>query len=186
MRSFLCILCVLAACGGSPKPAPARAEYDPELTEACVPDWGDAAPEGLCGKGEEGQWILPEDDPAHSVIYQVLALEKDHRGPSVDEAIIKLTTGVINRAGGPSCGAQVARWHRALAEVRMARAPEAFKDFGSVVKDGPNNPYYAYVGAWMKLLEPHLPAGVVMTCLVSYEGSTTAPEAQPTAGETAE
>lgn len=168
MRSLPCIALIVAACGGSQKAAPPRAEYDPELAESCLPDWGETAPAGLCDRNEQGQWTLPEDDPAHNQIFQVLALEENHRGPSVDEAIVQLTTGVINRSAGPTCGAQMAHWHRALAYVRLARAPEAFKDFGTVIKEGPNNPYYAFVDEWMAVIEPHLPAGVVQTCMVSY------------------
>jgi len=168
MRSLRYAVLMLAACGGSRKPAPERAAYDPELAETCVPDWGDEAPAGLCDRSEEGQWTLPEDDPGRGAIFQVLALEKNHKGPSVDEAIVHLSTGVINRSAGPSCGAQMAHWHRALAYVRLARAKEAFMDFGTVVKEGPNNPYYAYADDWLKLLEPHLPSGVVSTCMGSY------------------
>lgn len=168
MRSLPCITLIIAACGGSQKAAPPRAEYDPELAESCLPEWGTEAPEGLCDKNEAGQWTLPEDDPGRGAIFQVLALEKNHKGPSVDEAIVQLSTGVINRSSGPTCGAQMAHWHRAQAYVRLARANEAFKDFGTVIKEGPNNPYYDVVDEWMTLLEPHLPAGVVATCMVSY------------------
>jgi hypothetical protein len=179
MRSFTAVILIAAACGSSQKPAPQRAEYDPELAETCIPDWGDEAPAGLCEKDAEGKWTLPEDDPARKVIFQVLALEKNHEGPSVDEAIIQLTTGVIRGSTEPTCGAQMARWHRAIANVRLARGAEAFKDFGTVIKEGPNNPYYDVVDDWMKLIEPHLPAGVVMTCMVNYDpaalGTKTAP-----------
>ncbi|HTK60542.1 MAG TPA: hypothetical protein VL283_05075 [Candidatus Baltobacteraceae bacterium] len=174
MRSFFAIACVLTACGGSQKSAaPQRIGYDPELAESCVPDWGDEAPAGLCDKGEEGQWTLPQDDPAHNPIFQVLALEENHRGRSVDEAIVQLTTGIINRSAGPSCGAQMGRWHRAMAYVRLGRWKESFQDFGTVVKEGPNNPFYGFVDEWMALLEPHLPSGVVMTCMVNYDPRAT-------------
>lgn len=168
MRSLMYAVLAVAACGGSQKPAPERAAYDPELAETCVPDWGSEVPAALCGKDEDGTWILPEDDPGRNAISQILALQKNHRGPSVDEAIVQLSTRVIGSSAGPTCGAQMARWHRALANVRLARATEAFKDFGTVVREGPNNPYYAFVDEWMTLLEPHLPSGVVATCMVSY------------------
>lgn len=167
MRSLLC-LAALAACGGPRKPAPERVEYDPELAEACVPDRGDEASAALCEKGDDGKWILPEDDPDRKVIFQVLALQENHRGRSVDEAVVQLTSGIVRRNAAPTCGVQMARWHRALASFRLGAWKQAFLDFGSIVRDGPNNPYYAYADDWLAQLEERLPAGAVATCLVSY------------------
>lgn len=163
------MLSALAACGGAQKSAPERAAFDPELVESCAPEWGDAAPAGLCEQAEDGKLNLPASDPAHDRIYQMLALEENHHGPSVDDGIVRLATSVIDRDGGASCGKQMARWHRALAYVRMRRWSESFRDFGSVVKDGPNNPFYAFVGEWLKQIEPHLPAGAYDACLVNYQ-----------------
>jgi hypothetical protein len=159
----------LAACGGAQKSAPERMGFDPELADSCAPEWGDTAPESLCEKGEEGKLSLPAGDPAHDKIFQMLSLEENHSGLSVDQTIVRLAAGVIDRDGGPSCGKQMARWHRALAYVRLQRWSEAFKDFGTVVKDGPNNPFYAFVGEWLKKIEPHLPDGAYASCLVNYQ-----------------
>ena len=179
MRSFTAVILIAAACGSTQKPAPKRAEYDPELAEACIPDWGDEAPAGLCDKGEGGTWTLPKGDPARNVISQVLALRENHHGTSVEEAIIHLTPGIITRSVEPTCGAQMARWHRAVAYVHLGRGTEAFKDFGQVIKEGPNNPYYDDVDDWMKLIEPHLPAGVVMMCMVNYGPAALETETAP-------
>ena len=121
MRSFAWLPIALAACGSSQKSAPERLAYDPELAETCIPEWGVEPPPALCAKDAEGTWILPEDDPARKTIFQVLALQENHEGPSVDEAIVQLTTGIVRSSSEPSCGAQMARWHRALAAVRLGR-----------------------------------------------------------------
>ena len=56
----------------------------------------------------------------------------------------------------------------------------AFLDFASMVKDGPNNPFYDVVGEWLAILEPHVPREAMLMCRSSYDPGllerTTAPE----------
>ena len=172
MRSLLCLITsVSAACwSSSPAPKPvanAAPPEDPAMLAACVPDW--SAPPVFCPKGEDDQWILPEDDPANMVILQVTELKKNYRSESLDRAIVKLMTRAIERPEATECGKRVCRWHRALAYHGLGRWRAAFLDFASMVKDGPNNPFYDVVGEWITLLEPHVPREAMMNCRASYD-----------------
>lgn len=167
MRSLTALLVLCAACGGARTPEPARAEFDPELAEACVPEWG-SPPPALCVQSEESGWIMPDDDPDRGPIAQALLLQKEHGGRQVDEAVVQMMTHVIDRAGPMTCGKQAARWQRATALARLGRWTASFTDFGAAVQDGPNAPNYGLIGDWLTLLEPHLPKGAVEVCRMSY------------------
>lgn len=181
MRSFFITVCLLAACGGTKKTVTAGhaadTREDPELIGACVPEW-QVPPPSACERDEEGKWLLPDHDPTYRIVAQVLTLEKEWPDSrSMDAAIVKLMTRAIEGDKASECGRQVCRWHRALALHRLGRWTEAFKDFGSVVKDGPNSPYYADVGAWIATLEPHVPRDAYITCLSAYDAARV--EARP-------
>lgn len=182
MRSLLCAALILAACGGnrSVTKTAASMEEDASLDGACAPDWG-VTPPAVCEKDEEGKTILTPEDPTYGAIAQVMTLEKeypDSRG--MDEAIVKQLTHVIDGATASPCGRQVCRWHRALALHRLGRWREAFVDFGAIVKDGPNNPYYQDVGAWIQTLEPHVPRRAYITCASAYDPAALEPKTTPT------
>lgn len=170
MRSLTLFATLLAACGGSKASVKTeRLAFDPELAEACVSDW-QQAPAAACGTDDEGKTVLKDDDSSFRKVAQILALEKDSRGSrSMDEALVTLTTSALADGRASDCSRQIVRWHRALALQRLGRWKEAFVDFGTVVKDGPNSPFYKDVGAWIEKIEPHLPSGVVTACLASYD-----------------
>jgi hypothetical protein len=173
MRTLIALTTMLAACGGSGASVKSeRLAYDPEMAEACVPEWQQAPP-AACAADEEGRMVLKDDDPSFRSVAQILALEKDSHGSvSMDEALVKLTSAVVRDDKASECGRQVCRWHRALAFYRLGRWKQAFIDFGAVVKDGPNSPFYKDVGAWIGKLEPHLPEGAVIGCLANYQAPT--------------
>ncbi|HJV33360.1 MAG TPA: hypothetical protein VJ694_05020 [Patescibacteria group bacterium] len=181
MRSLLCLTFTFAACGGSRAPGAlenrAAIGSDPELASACVPEW--STPPDFCPKDEAGLWILPEDDPTNPMVTQVMELERLYHSPSMDRTIVKQMTRVIEGGKASECGKRVCRWHRALALHRLERWREAFLDFASVVKDGPNNPYYDVAGEWLKTLEPYVPRDAYITCLSAYDQASI-PKTAPT------
>lgn len=170
MRSLTVCVIALAACGGSKASVKAeRLAYDPEIAEACVPEW-QQPPAAACEKDGNGTTIMKDSDPTFRKVAQILAIEKASQGSaSMDEAIVKLTTSVVRDGQASECGRQISRWHRALALRRLGRWKDAFLDFGAVVKDGPNSPFYKDVGAWIEKIEPRLPAGAVSACMASYD-----------------
>lgn len=170
MRSFmLALMCV--ACGGSQ--AAVRQErpvsYDTDLVSACVPEWQEP-PQSACERKDDGSSFMKNDDPSFRKVAQIQSMEESSQSSkSMDEAIVTLTTTALADAKTSECGRQIFRWHRALALQRLGRWEEAFVDFGSVIKDGPNNPFYKDVGVLIDALAPHLPESAVIACLASYD-----------------
>lgn len=169
MRSLIIALACVSCCGSRPTVRhEASAMDDPELAMACAPDWSTPPPDA-CASGEDGSSILQPGDPSYRMVAQILSLEKMARGSAgTDEAIVKLATMALANDEASACGRQVCRWHRALALQRLNRWREAFLDFGSAIKDGPNNPFYEAVGARIDALRPNLPENAVIACLASY------------------
>lgn len=161
MRSFrFPALCLLVACGGRQPPAPSpSAEFDPELIEACIADEG-AAPRH-CVRAEDGTWKT-SSPPTNLLLQGRLALENGH----YEAAVYTLTQAILKE---DECGKQYAREERGVAYFRLGRHKESFMDFASIVRDGPENPFYGEVGAWLKQLEPHLPSGAMAACWASYD-----------------
>jgi len=159
MRSFICLTTLLAACGSAQtRPEPAK-EFDPELSEACLAEDGFAP--RYCAKGDDGTWktAIP---PTNLLLQGRKALENGQ----YEAAAYTLTKALLKE---DDCGKQFALQQRGEAYVRLGRYKEAFKDFASIVRDGPENPFYASVGAWLKALAPHVDSGALSVCWASYD-----------------
>lgn len=165
------VLCLIVACGGRQSPAPAPSEtFDPELLEACIADEG-AAPRH-CAREDDGTWKTVQP-PTNLLLQGRQALEGGH----YEAAIYTLSQAYLKE---DECGKQYAREQRGEAYFRLGKFREAFVDFASIVRDGPENPFYESVGKWLDALAPHVDSGAMHVCRASYDqaaasGTKTAP-----------
>lgn len=170
MRSFICLTTLLAACGGSQtRPQPAK-EFDPELSEACLVEDGFAP--RYCRKEEDGTWktAIP---PTNLLLQGRAALENGQ----YEAAVYTLTHALLKE---DDCGKQFALEQRGEAYFRLGRYKEAFQDFAVIVREGPENPFYGTVGAWLKALEPHVDSGAMHVCWASYDPTVLETKTAPT------
>jgi hypothetical protein len=172
MRKFVLMFLVTVAGCAARKPAVADDSVvpeDPEMTTACVPDWT-APPPAVCEKDGKGRNILTKADPSFGPITQILNLEKDMQGTgTADVAVIELSNRVLTDPKATACGKQIARWHRAMALAERGHWKEAYLDFGAVIKDGPNGPFYVFVREWLLSLQAHIPHAAFITCMSAYD-----------------
>lgn len=164
MRSLLIAALFVAACAGSK--AESRSgpmTDDPELLGACVSKPGTSAPR-RCQKADDGEWRIPDEEPQGRELRQAVSLFQDGH----DEPAAKLLTILIDGGKTGPCGLQVARWYRARAYFRLGHHRESFLDFGQVVRDGPENPYYDQVDEWLTKLEPFVGRETIIACLANY------------------
>jgi tetratricopeptide (TPR) repeat protein len=160
MRSLLLVAFILAACGGRQVPAdPSAKEFDPELFEACSSEDGFAP--RYCVQDAEGVWTTARP-PSNLFLQGKSMLE----GGQYEAAVMTFTRAMPQE---DECGKQYATYLRGEANFRLGRYKESFIDFASVVRDGPENPFYGQVGAWLKALEPHVERGAMMTCIAMYD-----------------
>ena len=171
MRSLLC-LTMLAACGGGAhvRSAESAKEFDPEMSDLCVAEDGPAP--RYCTQEEDGTWKTATP-PSNLLLQGRKALEQGHY-----EAAVYTLTQALHKED--ACGKQFAVEQRGEANYRLGRYKEAFKDFASIVRDGPENPFYAKVGEWLDALAPHVDSGAMHVCRASYDqaaasGTKTAP-----------
>jgi tetratricopeptide (TPR) repeat protein len=170
MRSFICLTILLAACAGAkPKAEPAK-EFDPELAEACLIEDGFAPRH--CVKGDDGTWTTATP-PSNILLQGRKALEAGH----YEAAVHTLTQAMFQE---DACGKQFAVEQRGEAYFRLGRYKEAFQDFATIVRDGPENPFYATVGKWLDALAPHVDSGAMHVCRASYDPALLEPKAAPT------
>ncbi len=167
MRSFISLTILLAACGGTQsRPEPAR-EFDPELSEACLAEDGFAPRH--CVKEADGTWTTARP-PGNLLLQGRKALAEGHY-----EAAVYTLTQALHQED--DCGKQYAVEQRGEAYYRLGRYTEAFRDFASVVSDGPENPFYATVGKWLDALAPHVDSGAMHVCRASYDPTAIPAEA---------
>lgn len=170
MRSFICLPILLAACGGAkPRPEPVR-EFDPELSEACLAEDGFAP--RRCVKEDDGTWKTATP-PSNLLLQGRKALENGQY-----EAAVYTLTQALHKED--DCGKQYAIEQRGEAFYRLGRYTEAFKDFATIVREGPENPFYATVGKWLTALEPHVDRGAMHVCWASYDPAVLEPKTAPT------
>jgi len=170
MRSFLCLPIVFIGCAGAPsRPEPAR-EFDPELSEACLVEDGFAP--RYCVKEDDGTWktAIP---PTNLLLQGRAAMEGGH----YEAAVYTLTQALLKE---DDCGKQYATEMRGEAYFRLKRYVEAFKDFATIVRDGPENPFYAKAGAWLTALEPYVDSGALSVCWATYDQTLLEPKTAPT------
>ncbi len=159
MRSFISLTILLAACGGSaPRPEPVR-EFDPELSEACLAEDGFAPRH--CVKEDDGTWKTATP-PSNLLLQGRKALENGQY-----EAAVYTLTQALHKED--ACGKQYAIQRRGEAYYRLGRYKESFQDFAAIVRDGPENPFYATVGKWLDALAPHVDSGAMHVCRASYD-----------------
>lgn len=170
MRTFVLFAAIAAACGGSRQDSrrSSPVEFDPELFEACTPEWQEPPP-AVCERDDDGDgWKIPAGRELQQVITII-----DDRGwgdlsRSMLEAVVQLLDPVIQYDKDPPCAVQVARWYRGRAHLALGHDREAFLDFASIVRDGPGHPYYAEVGQVLELMAPRLPKSLVQLCAANY------------------
>lgn len=141
---YLSLLLTLAACGGT---RPAATSY-PTLTDETEPIGSDASEEedpatAACLRDADGATIQPSGDPAGQFIEQVQILEQKYpNSPSVDRAIVKLMSNVLDGLDATRCVRQYCRWYRALAQQRLKLWDGFSVDLEFIIKDGPAHPFY--------------------------------------------
>lgn len=167
MRSFIFAMSLCAACGGSQKPPPAAAEFDPELSELCVAEDGPAP--RYCAKDDDGAWKTVRP-PSNLLLQGRSALA----GGQYEAAAYTLTQAFHQE---DDCGKQYLHALRGEAYYRLGRYVESFRDFASIVRDGREHPSYASVGKWLDALAPHVDSGAMHVCRASYDPETPAGEA---------
>lgn len=174
MRSLFIAALFIAACAGSKTGLRSGSDADdPELFGACVPESGTSAPRH-CQKADD-EWRIPDGEPQGHEMHQAISLFQDGH----DEPAVRLLTIVIDGGKAGPCGRQVARWYRARAYYRLGRHRESFLDFGQVVRDGPENPYYDQVDEWLTKLEPFVGRETIIACRANYAWP---PGAEPVEG----
>lgn len=170
MRAFALIAVLAAACGGSLQASrqASSVEFDPELFEACTPEWS-TPPPAVCERSDDGDgWKIPAGQALRQVITIVDDRGWDGLSPNMLHAVIQLLDPVIQDDKDPPCAVQVARWYRGRAHLALGQDREAFLDFASIVRDGPGHPYYDEVGKALDLLAPRLPKSLVHLCDANY------------------
>lgn len=160
MRSLLC-LTMLAACGGSAqgRPVESAKEFDPELSELCVAEDGPAP--RYCTRNEDGTWSTASP-PSNLLLQGRTALANGQY-----EAAAYTLTQALHKED--DCGKQYAIEQRAEAYYHLRRYREAFVDVASIVRDGPENPFYEDAGTWLTALAPHIDSGAMYVCRASYD-----------------
>lgn len=170
MRTFICLTTLLAACGGAQtRPEPAK-EFDPELSDACLAEAGFAPRH--CVREEDGTWKTAVP-PTNLLLQGRKALENGQ----FEAAVYTLTQALLKE---DECGKQYAREQRGEAYFRLGRYKEAFIDLAVIVREGPENPFYASAGAWLTALAPHVDSGALSVCWASYDPSVPEPKTAPT------
>ena len=166
MRSLMIAVLLCAGCGGGQKTAePARTEFDPEMFEVCSSEDGFAP--RYCEQLDDGTWKTVQP-PSNFLLQGRQMIE----GRQYEAAVMTLTQALTAE---DDCGKQYVRELRGEAYYRLGKYKEAFIDFGSIVRDGPENPFYQIVGAWLKELDPHIESGAMIACWAMYDPAVVDP-----------
>lgn len=168
MRPFQIALMLCVACAAS-KPARVGSPVaaDDELLGACVPERPEPEPRH-CVLEDDGTWKT-STPPTNVLIQGRTLLNEGMPKP----AVVTLTHALKVE---DACGRQFARWLRAEASFELGDARAAFLDYASVIRDGPEHPFYKEVWPRIEALKPHIPEQAYITCAAVY----VAPEATPT------